>query len=281
MILIDLSQIMMASTMMSMEKGQTEADLDFVRHSVLNSLRMYRTKYTDEYGELVICCDDRKSWRKDYFPLYKAGRRSGRDSSPLNWSQIFECFDTIKSELKTIFPYKYIQVEGCEADDIIGFLSRHESRNEKIMIISSDKDFIQLHSDNVKQWSPVTKKIVNGEEPNQYLFEHILKGDKGDGVPNILSADDSIVNGVRQRPITRKYIDNFVMHNAQLNGRTDDEIRNFHRNQKLIDLKETPKDLSDKIWEEYRQEPEGQRRDLLNFFIEKKLTNLIESIGDF
>ena len=281
MILIDLSQIMMASTMMSMEKGQTEADLDFIRHSVLNSLRMYRTKYTDEYGELVICCDDRHSWRKDYFPLYKAGRKSGRDSSPLNWSQIFECFDTIKSELKTTFPYKYIQVEGCEADDIIGVVSRMISGGEKVMIISSDKDFIQLHNKNVQQWSPVTKKLVNGEEPAQYLFEHILKGDKGDGVPNVLSTDDSIVNGIRQRPITRKYIDNFVMHNIHLNNRTDEEIRNFHRNQKLIDLKETPKDLSDKIWREYLQEPEGQRRDLLNFFIEKKLNNLIETIGDF
>ena len=281
MILIDLSQIMMASTMMSMEKGQTEADLDFVRHSVLNSLRMYRSKYTDEYGELVICCDDRHSWGRDYFPYYKAGRKSTRDASPLNWSQIFECFDTIKTELKTIFPYKFIQIEGAEADDIIGVVSKNISGGEKVMIISSDKDFIQLHNDNVKQWSPVTKKIVNGEEPNKYLFEHILRGDRSDGVPNILSADDSIVNGIRQKPITKKYIDNFVMHNAHLNGLKDEEIRNFHRNQKLIDLKETPKELVDKIWTEYLEEPKGERRNLLNFFIEKKLNNLIETIGDF
>ena len=271
----------MASTMMSMEKGQTEADLDFVRHSVLNSLRMYRTKYTDKYGELVICCDDRKSWRREYFPHYKASRKSTRDTSPLNWTQIFECFDTIKSELKTTFPYKFIQIEGCEADDVIGVVSRNISGGEKVMIISSDKDFIQLHNKNVQQWSPVTKKIVNGEEPNKYLFEHILKGDKSDGIPNVLSDDDSIVNGVRQKPITRKYIDNFVMHNAHLNNRTDTEIRNFHRNENLIDLNKTPKELVDKIWREFLQEPEGQRRDLLNFFIEKKLTNLIETIGDF
>ena len=138
-----------------------------------------------------------------------------------------------------------------------------------------------MHNKNVQQWSPVTKKIVNGEEPNTYLFEHILRGDKSDGIPNVLSADDSIVNGIRQKPITRKYIDNFVIHNAHLNNRTDTEIRNFHRNEKLIDLKQTPKELADKIWREYLQEPEGQRRDLLNFFIEKKLTNLIETIGDF
>ena len=282
MILVDLSQIMMASTMMSMEKGQTEADVDFVRHMVLNSLRMYRTEYNDKYGELVICCDSPRSWRRDHFPQYKASRKTGREESPLNWTQIFGCFETIKEELKTVFPYRFIQVGGAEADDIIGYLSRTESRNEKVMIISSDKDFIQLHQyDNVYQWSPVTKKLVNGIEPHGYLFEHILRGDKGDGIPNVLSADNSIVDGVRQKPITKKYVENFVLHNAEISGRSETEIRNFHRNQKLIDLNETPPSLCEQIWEEYQKEPEGQRRDLLNFFIEKKLNNLIETIGEF
>tara|TARA_B100000131_G_C18061063_1_gene590466 strand:- start:519 stop:1358 length:840 start_codon:yes stop_codon:yes gene_type:complete len=279
MILVDLSQIMMASTMMSMEKGQTEADLDFVRHSVLNSLRMYRENYHDEYGELVLCCDDRHSWRRDYFPQYKASRRTTREESPLNWTQIFGCFETLKTELREIFPYKFIQVENAEADDIIGVLCRYQI--EKTIIISGDKDFIQLHEKNVQQWSPITKKLVNGENPSHYLFEHILRGDKSDGIPNILSADDSIVNGVRQKPITKKYIDNFVLHNAELNGRTDTEIRNFHRNEKLIDLKHTPKELSDSIWEEYRKEPKGSRANLLNFFVEKRLSNLMDSIGEF
>jgi len=282
MILVDLSQIMMACTVMSMEKGQTEAEMDFVRHMVLNSLRMYREKYNDEYGELVLCCDDMHSWRRDYFPQYKAGRRTTREESPLNWTQIFGCFNTLKSELREVFPYKVLQVEGAEADDIIGVLSRYSSiTKQKTMIVSSDKDFIQLHDKYVHQWSPVTKKLVNGIEPSQYLFEHILKGDKSDGIPNILSADDSIINGVRQKPITKKYIDNFVLHNAELNGRTDTEIRNFHRNEKLIDLKQTPKELSDLIWNEYRKEPKGSRANLLNFFVEKRLNNLIETVGDF
>ena len=282
MILVDLSQIMMASTMMSMEKGQTEADVDFIRHMVLNSLRMYRTEYNEKYGELVICCDSPHSWRREHFPQYKAARKTGREESPLNWTQIFGCFETIKEELKTVFPYRFIQVDGAEADDIIGYLSRTESRNEKIMIISSDKDFIQLHKyDNVYQWSPVTKKLVNGIEPHGYLFEHILRGDKSDGIPNVLSADNSIVDGVRQKPITKKYVENFVLHNAEISGRSETEIRNFHRNQKLIDLNETPTNLCEKIWEEYQKEPQGKRRDLLNFFVEKRLNNLIETIGDF
>jgi len=278
MILIDLSQIMMASTMMSMKKGQTEVDLGFIRHSILNSLRMYRQKYYNDYGELVICCDDRQSWRRDYFPQYKAGRKSGRDSSPLNWTQIFECFDTIKSELNTIFPYKFIQVKKAEADDIIGVLSREWTGAGPTMIISSDKDFIQLQKfrHTIRQWSPVTKKLVNGNDPNIYLQEHIIKGDKSDGIPNILSTDNSIVEGIRQRPITKKYLQNWS--EMTMN---DDELRNYHRNQKLIDLAETPKEIETEIMYQYNQDPEGGRKGLLNFFIEKKLNNLIETIGEF
>ena len=277
MILIDLSQIMMASTMMSMKKDQTEADLGFIRHSILNSLRMYRQKYYNDYGELVICCDDRQSWRRDYFPQYKAGRKSGRDSSPLNWSQIFECFDTIKAELKTIFPYKFIQVEKAEADDIIGVLCREWPGAGPTMIISSDKDFIQLQKlPDIHQWSPVTKKLVNGNDPNIYLQEHIIKGDKSDGIPNILSTDNSIVEGIRQRPITKKYLQNWT--EMTMN---DEELRNYHRNQKLIDLTETPKEIESDIMYQYNQDQEGGRKGLLNFFIEKKLNNLIETIGEF
>ena len=278
MILVDLSQIMMASTMMSMEKGQTEADLDFVRHSVLNSLRMYRSKYNDQYGELVICCDDRNSWRREHFPYYKAGRKSSRESSPLNWSQIFDCFNTIKTELKTIFPYKFIQVENAEADDIIGMLSR--SVSEKIMIISSDKDFIQLQKyPNVTQWSPITKKQVNGFDPTIYLKEHILRGDTSDGVPNVLSPDNTFVDGLRQRPLSRKKIQSWLV-----GGGSDwnDEVkRNFQRNLTLIDLSKTPEELKNQIRLEYNNAPHGDRSKLLNYFMIYKLRELTDNIGDF
>ena len=168
MILIDLSQIMVASTMMSMGKDRTEVDIKMIRHMILNSLRMYRQKYHVEYGELVLCCDGRNSWRREHFPLYKAGRKTTRDSSSKDWTQIFESLDTIKSELKEYFPYKYIEVEAAEADDVIGVLAK--SWNEPIMIISSDKDFIQLQvKENVKQYSPITKKIVNDTNPERYL----------------------------------------------------------------------------------------------------------------
>ena len=279
MILIDLSQIMVASTMMSMGKDRTEVDIKMIRHMILNSLRMYRQKYHEEYGELVLCCDGRNSWRREHFPLYKAGRKTTRDSSSKDWTQIFESLDTIKSELKEYFPYKYIEVEAAEADDVIGVLAK--SWNEPIMIISSDKDFIQLQvKENVKQYSPITKKIVNDTNPERYLREHILRGDSSDGIPNFLSADDCIVEKIRQTPITKKKIELWIDQNPE-DFCNEEQLRNYHRNMKLIDLQYTPSNIVDQIGKQYDEIPKGKRSGLLNFFIERKLNNLIESIGEF
>ncbi len=279
MILIDLSQIMVASTMMSMGKDRTEVDIEMIRHMILNSLRMYRQKYHEEYGELVLCCDGRNSWRREHFPLYKAGRKTTRDASSKDWTQIFGCLDTIKSELKEYFPYKYIEVEEAEADDVIGVLAK--LWGEPIMIISGDKDFIQLQvSDNVDQYSPITKKIVYDANPERYLKEHILRGDSSDGIPNFLSADDCIVEKIRQTPITKKKIDLWIDQNPE-DFCNEEQLRNYHRNMKLIDLQYTPSNIVDQIGKQYDEIPKGKRSGLLNFFIERKLNNLIESIGEF
>ena len=279
MILIDLSQIMMASTMMSMGKDQSQVDVNMVRHMVLNSLIMYRQKYHKEYGELVLCCDGRHSWRREHFPQYKASRKSGRDSSPLDWTQIFECFDIIKSELKEYFPYKYIEIVEAEADDIIGVLAKTWS--EPIMIISGDKDFIQLQvGDNVDQYSPITKKIIYDVNPERYLKEHILRGDGTDGIPNFLSADTCIVDKIRQTPITKKKVELWIDQDPE-DFCNEEQLRNYHRNMKLIDLQYTPSNIVDQVGKQFNEVPRGKRSDLLNFFIERKLNNLIESIGEF
>ena len=279
MILIDLSQIMVASTMMSMGKDQSQVDINMVRHTVLNSLRMYRSKYHAEYGELVLCCDGRHSWRRDHFPQYKASRKTNRDADSRDWTQIFGCLDTIKSELREFFPYKYIEIEEAEADDIIGFLAK--TWNEPIMIISGDKDFIQLQvRDNVDQYSPITKKIVYDVNPAKYLKEHILRGDSSDGVPNFLSADNCIVDKIRQTPISKKKIELWIDQNPE-DFCNEEQLRNYHRNMKLIDLQYTPSNIVDQVGKQFNEVPKGKRSGLLNYFIERKLNNLIENIGEF
>ena len=279
MILIDLSQILVASTMMSMGKDQSEVDINMVRHMVLNSLRMYRTKYHKEYGELILCCDGRHSWRRDHFPQYKASRKTNRDADSRNWTQIFGCLDIIKSELREFFPYKYIEVEEAEADDIIGFLAK--TKGERIMIISGDKDFIQLQvKENVKQYSPITKKLIIDKDPAKYLKEHILRGDSSDGVPNFLSADNCIVDKIRQTPITKKKIELWIDQDPE-DFCNEEQLRNYHRNMKLIDLQYTPSNIVDQVGKQFNEVPKGKRSGLLNYFIERKLNNLIENIGEF
>ena len=279
MILIDLSQIMVASTMMSMGKDQSQVDISMVRHMVLNSLRMYRTKYHKEYGELVLCCDGKHSWRREHFPQYKASRKTNRDADSRDWSQIFECLDTIKSELREFFPYKYLEIDESEADDIIGVLARIAT--EKVMIISGDKDFIQLQvRDNVDQYSPITKKIVYDANPAKYLKEHILRGDTSDGVPNFLSADNSIVDKIRQTPITKKKIELWIDQDPE-DFCNEEQLRNYHRNMKLIDLQYTPSKIADQVGKQFNEVPKGKRSGLLNYFIERKLNNLIQDIGEF
>ena len=280
MILIDMNQIAVANLMMNLKMNNSKTvDESMVRHMILNSIRMYRKEHHDEYGEVVLTWDSKHSWRRDYYPEYKAGRRKGREESDLNWDDIFGTLNKIRNEIKENFPYKYLEIFGAEADDIIGFLCE-ENRDEKILIISGDKDFIQLQKySNVTQWSPITKKQVNGFDPTIYLKEHILKGDTSDGVPNVLSPDNTFTDGLRQRPLSRKKIQSWLV-----GGGSDwnDEVkRNFQRNLTLIDLSKTPEELKNQIRLEYNNASHGDRSKLLNYFMIYKLRELTDNIGDF
>ena len=280
MILVDMNQISVASVMMHLHMTkQTAPDEDMVRHMILNSLRMYRMKFCDEYGELILCYDSKHYWRRDYYLEYKHSRKKGREKSTNDWDAIFEVLNAIKAELKEFFPYKFLEVYGAEADDIIAALAGElEFDNGKTLILSGDKDFIQLQKfRNVTQYSPITKKFVNGVDPEIYLSEHVLKGDSSDGVPNVLSPDNTFVDGIRQKPLSKKKIA------AMIDGEfPNDEVkRNYQRNKKLIDLKESPPELYIDILKEYQEAPDGDRSKLLNYFTQKRLRNLVESIGEF
>ena len=281
MILVDMNQISLASMMMHLNMNKSnEIDENVVRHMILNSLRMYRTKFSSEYGELVLCYDSKHYWRRDYFPQYKSSRRKSRETDSKDWDAIFSCLNQIKEEIKTNLPYKVVEVYGAEADDIIGILCTEYS--EEIMIISGDKDFIQLQRyPNVKQYSPITKKRVNGENPDGYLKEHIFKGDTSDGIPNVLSSDNTFTDGLRQTPLTKKKISSWMDHLFDDVAPNDEVKRNYQRNKKLIDLTYTPKELSNDILMTYQDAPVGDRSKLLNYFIQKRLKNLTESIGEF
>jgi hypothetical protein len=286
MILVDMNQVTISNLMMQIgSKRQNDVDEDLVRHMVLNSIRMYRSRFFPEYGELVLCYDSKKYWRRDYFPNYKANRKKDRENSGLDWNTIFETLNNIRDEIKNHFPYKVLEVDGAEADDCIAAIVQHiavtPSEYEKVLILSGDKDFIQLQKHNfVKQFSPVLKKFVNGIDPNIYIREHILKGDRSDGVPNFLSSDNTFIDDLRQKPLTKKKLTAWIDLDPE-DYCTEDMMRNYQRNKVLIDLECIPTELKDTILEEYSKPPKGERSRLLNYFINKRLKNLMNDIGDF
>jgi len=284
MILVDMNQISLASVMMHLNITKRDSvEGGMVRHMILNSLRMYRERFFKEYGELVICYDSKHYWRRDIFPQYKAGRKKTRDSSSHDWDDIFEFLNAFKDEMIEFMPYKVLEVYGAEADDIIAALCGElEFDNGKTLILSGDKDFIQLQKfPNVKQFSPITKKTVNGANPGGYLKEHVFRGDTSDGVPNVLSPDNTFTDGLRQRPLGKKKIASWMDHDFEDVAPNDEVKRNYQRNRKLIDLTYTPNELSMEIINTYKEAPVGDRSKLLNYFIQKRLKNLTESIGEF
>jgi hypothetical protein len=281
MILVDLNQVLLSGLMaqISGKKG-VKLDEDLVRHMILNILRMHVRNFRNEYGEVVLCCDNRKYWRKEFFPFYKAGRKKSREKSDLDWHLIFDMLAKFKQELRENFPYKVIDVEGAEADDIIGTLVPIHAPHEKILILSSDGDFHQLQTyPNVKQYNPAQKKFVKSEDPKLELKEKIIRGDKGDGIPNMFSPADCFVRDVRQKPITQKTLDKYL--NEDVKNYSYDEVVNFGRNQTLIDLTFIPQEIKEKIINTYDEVKPASKSKLLNYFIENKLKNLMDVIEEF
>lgn len=279
MILIDYNAIAISNVVTQ----KLDLNEDLIRHMILNSLRLYRKKHKAQFGELVITTDGPKNWRKDVFPQYKFKRKSMRDDSKMDWDELFRITNLIFEELTENFPYKTIKHDRCEADDVIAVLCEYtqEFGNwEKTLIVSSDKDFVQLQKfDNVYQYSPMKKKMIKEPNPRLQLMELVLKGDTSDGVPNVLSGDNVFVNGDRQTPLSAKKKEALI--NDQL-ALGDEVYRNFQRNKILIDLSSTPEQFKKEIINNYEsQDKSDNKKKVMNFLIQKRCRYLLEDTGDF
>ena len=280
MIIIDFSGIAISSIVIN-----KTLDENLIRHMILNSIRMYRSKFFKEYGEVVIAADGANNWRRGAFPQYKASRRKNRDDSDFDWAEAFRILNMVREEILESFPYKVIHEEGCEADDIIGTLVEHTNEfgnYEPVMIISADGDFKQLQRyDNVKQFSPLLKKFVVEDHPRLHLTEKIIKGDKGDGVPNILSDDNVFIEELRQTPVSKKKMVE-ILNAVEAADTSKPWYRNYQRNELLIDLTKTPQHLKDNILKSYEsQDPWHNKGKVLPYLINKQCKMLIECIEEF
>lgn len=275
----------MISNLFMQMKGGSDVDEGLIRHMVLNSIRSYRMKFCEKYGEMIIACDGYRYWRREVYPYYKANRKKSRDESSLDWNKIFEALNKIRDELKETFPYRVINTARAEADDIIAVLCEENGYNigSRILIISGDKDFIQLQRyPAVDQYDPIRKKWLNDKNPDSYLAEHIITGDVGDGVPNALSADDCLVLGKKQTTLTSKRKE-ALLKGDYSNLPFSEEIvkRNLARNKQLIDMSEIPADVKKEILDQYESQENKKAKDLFGYFVKHKLKNLMTSIGDF
>ena len=281
MILLDNNQIILANMFQSL-KTEPNISEDLLRHLVLNSYRLIRKNFVADYGEIVICHDSSNSWRKQYFPEYKANRAKTKEESDYDWDKIYSILNIIRDEICEIFPYKNVKVPHCEADDIIAVLSTHFHTNEKILIISNDKDFQQLQRyPNIQQYSTFKREMLTCVNPQEFLVEHILRGDSGDGIPNILSDDDCfITEGKRQNRLTQKVITD--INDNMLNIMGSKYARNWQRNQTLIDFTKIPSDIQHEILNEWNKPMSvTDRSKILPYMITKRLKNLMENIEEF
>ena len=292
-ILIDYSQLVIASCLAfgsDMDKGKdTKKAIDIIRHATLSSLLKYKTDYSSKYGDIILCADGGKNWRRDYFPYYKAARKGKREESKTDWKTIFTFASELLEELRTIFPYRAIKVDEAEGDDIVAVLTKYLSENDvvqeglietaaPILIVSSDGDFKQLHKfKNVRQWNPLMKKFVSKPEPD-FLLEKVIKGDSGDGVPNVLSNDDIFMVEGRQKPVTAKVMDRF----KNQNGLSDVDQRNFQRNRTLIDFDYIPNEVQGKILSVYHeQQPKRDLNAIMNYLMEHRCRLLLNDLQAF
>jgi hypothetical protein len=285
MVLVDFNGLAIGSIMGQLSHGE-ELSENLVKHIILNNLRVYRNKYKEaDYGKMVICCDS-SSWRKDVFPEYKASRKTNRAKDKHDWPMIFDLIEDTLNDLRANFPYAVIKVNGAEADDIIGVLTKNAAMpllGEDVIIISADKDFIQLQVDgHVTQWSPMFNKMIKEENPRRYLFDHILKGDSSDGVPNANSHDDVFVSSARQTPMTQKAINKYWENRDDLEAIMKPNVyRNFMRNAQMIDLENTPSELALEIVFDHEMYKYPPRTNILTYLVENRMKMLVECAGEF
>jgi hypothetical protein len=288
MIIVDYSQTVISNIMADIGNNKNaELEVNLIRHMVINTIRSHYKEFKDEYGDMTIACDSKKYWRKDFFPYYKANRKKVRQQSGHDWNLIFDTINMLKKELKDNFPWKVVEVEGAEADDIIATYVKNKHPNEPVVIVSGDHDFMQLQKyDNVVQWSPIKNKFVKCiGDPKDILFEHIIKGDKGDGVPNVLTEDDAIVEGRRQKPIHSKKLEMWKKDHTQM-PQDSSFVSNYERNQTLVDLSRIPNNIETEIQLAFiKAEPpydmDMNKNILMDYFNQHKLNKMIESIEEF
>lgn len=250
MILFDFNQIVITriyafQTQRKKDVSELYQDEFFIKalnRDIFDFVRRVHNEYGHIYGDVILCADGNGiSWRREIFPHYKALRRKNTSDDQTKKMKKFvsDYINYFVEEFET-GPATIYKIDGVEADDIIGLLIL-DNPNERHMIVSRDKDFHQLHSDMVVSYDYSNDLIVRNTNKN-VLLEHIIRGDSGDGIPNIMSDLDTFVtDGKRQKSMTKKRMESF------LKEIPEELSERFQENKMLISLRDIPEHVKEKI----------------------------------
>lgn len=291
MILVDFNNVVFSGIMAQLHVLDGKFEESLIRHMVLMFFLSYKREYPN-YGEIVLCCDGSNPWRKDYFPHYKASRKpkevdpeAVKAEGELDLEELWRILNTIREEMKTRMPYKVLHVSRCEGDDCIAVLAKHFPGPH--CIVSNDKDFGQLQKiSGIIQYSPKKKNDNKGngeiiiDNPEMFLKEQLIRGDKIDDVPNILSDDDTFVNKEkRQKSIMSKKMESYLNENLETNF----DHSKIERNKRMIDFDQIPTEFINKILDDFTSQKDKRvtRQEIFQYFMAKKLTRLMDSINNF
>ncbi len=235
-------------------KNKIIPDYNFAAHLLLNNILSVNSKYRSD--EVVVAVDD-TSWRKQWYEdnkkefseyQYSAYKGNRKKDPELDWKKLFEILKNVEDVLRDYSDIRVIRSEGAEADDVIGVIAKLivQRKNERVVIISSDKDFKQLLNDKVIMFDPIKYKEIKmtPEEATKYLTLLIIQGDKQDGIKAI---------GKRIGPKTAEKVyeklDVYFYDNPEAKDR-------FEFNKKLIDFDCIPMNIEKGIISKF-DEPQG------------------------
>jgi hypothetical protein len=278
MIFIDFNQVVITEIHRFYAYNKTQLTQNDLLHISFTALKKCTSLFRKH--NIVIACDSKTYWRKDLYKLYKFHRKDLREKSPLDWNFIHKTLNEVKADLHEYFPYKVLEVDSAEADDIIGTLVPRFAPHGPVIICSADRDFVQLQQyPNVKQYDPKISAYVTSDDPVKDLKIKIIKGDRGDFIPSFLSPDDQFMTGKRQTRITEEKLQQWLNESPEVFC-NNDTLQNYYRNQKLIDFNFIPSEVKQRIIDRY-DELEFKGKNIFRYFMSKGLVAFLDDVGEF
>ena len=290
MILLDFSGIQLSCLYSLLKNMDGVWDAKEYKNFVLRTILSHKIKFGGEYGKYVFCHDANQNtyWRKDIFKNYKSERAKAKKKQQLlydnvDWDDVHEVMREVKTDFDTVFPYKIMNVNRMEADDIIATLTKNFHHREKIVIISRDHDFKQLlQYPNVKLYDPFKKAFVAVADPKKYILEHTIRGDTGDCIPNILSDENTFVTaGKRQNSIRKVNLDKWLEMDYKEFCENKTMLKRYIKNKSLVDLSELPAEYEKNILEEFEKPANGDNKLIYRYLVTNQLAKLAREINLF